>query len=75
MDKERIECCFCHESVPVWQSHNPDPADTREESRCCDDCNWGIVLPARFAMGDIINRHVARKRGAAARAERVCEIV
>mgnify|MGYP001438092283 CR=1 FL=1 len=55
MNDEQIECCFCGHTIPVWQSNNPDPADTREDARCCMWCDDAIVLPARFAVGQIIS--------------------
>lgn len=47
-------CCFCGGELKhyEWQDpsiwgNNPDPACTIDEARCCDYCDWHIVIPAR----------------------------
>jgi hypothetical protein len=44
--KERI-CSLCGETF-IGMGNNPEPLKEFEE-RCCDDCNWGKVVPARIA--------------------------
>jgi len=40
-------CCFCHEELGQFDNHNPWPAATGEDDRCCGYCNCMVVLPAR----------------------------
>ena len=45
-----LVCSLCGEKFTGW-GNNPSPlADV--DDRCCDDCNWIKVIPARLeAMG------------------------
>ncbi len=66
MSKKNInkECCICNKPLDVkrdangkiyWtQGNNSEPV---ARGRCCDACNWRVVIPARMglsieAMGD-----------------------
>lgn len=60
MDK-LIKCCFCGKEMPFRESNNPDPADTRIGSRCCLDCNYDIVLPARSMINTLIKGKLSGK--------------
>ena len=51
------KCVICKDEIQplldpktkavVWdQGHNAYPI---AEGRCCDDCNWGLVIPVRIA--------------------------
>ena len=46
-------CCLCGGPVEPWHEdskcfgHNPAPLS--EEGKCCTDCNYAFVLPARVA--------------------------
>lgn len=45
-------CSLCGGPVEAWPGgygygHNPEPLKPIEE-RCCDDCNWTKVIPARL---------------------------
>jgi hypothetical protein len=42
--KRKGICCFCGEKYKDW-GNNPQPII--EDGRCCDRCNWYVVLPAR----------------------------
>lgn len=48
-----FECCICGRSFEGF-GNNPYPVNTDENARCCDECNWGQVIPARLnqLMGD-----------------------
>ena len=42
-------CSICNEEIQAkgdWVlGNNADPIN---DGRCCDDCNWGVVIPARL---------------------------
>ena len=44
-----MECAICKEEIPSrggWdQGNNAEPVN---DGRCCDDCNWNVVIPARM---------------------------
>lgn len=41
-------CCICKQEINGI-GHNPAPFPTEwEEERCCDICNYGVVLPLRL---------------------------
>lgn len=49
---EEIKCVLCEEKVGVqdngWdKGHNADPVS---EGRCCTDCNYSVVIPARLIV-------------------------
>ena len=61
-----MKCCLCDHQIDVqytadgkvaWsQGHNAEPLIT--DGRCCSDCNWSKVIPARFGitmLGDKLN--------------------
>lgn len=37
-------CCICGKQIEGW-SNNAEPV---KQGRCCDDCNWEYVIPARM---------------------------
>lgn len=45
-----MECSICKEEIPSrggWdQGNNAEPVN---DGRCCDDCDWNVVIPARIA--------------------------
>ena len=43
---EKYKCCFCGKVFIGW-GNNPEPVKSGK-SRCCNDCNATIVLPARL---------------------------
>ena len=47
-------CSICIEEIQAkgnWVlGNNADPIN---DGRCCDDCNWGVVIQAR--LGDVYN--------------------
>lgn len=47
MSKEK--CCLCGQEI-VGYGNNPYPLCDEEdyESRCCDMCNYAVVLPERL---------------------------
>jgi hypothetical protein len=40
-------CSLCGEKFIGW-GNNPEPL-RHFDDRCCDDCNWSLVIPARIA--------------------------
>lgn len=38
-------CCICGNKIKGY-GNNPYPVNNN--GRCCDDCNWAVVLPARL---------------------------
>ncbi len=48
MEKDRQErCCICGNLVR-FGGHDPWPVSTF--GRCCDNCNYGVVLPRRIKL-------------------------
>lgn len=48
---EEIKCCICGKTFKGY-GNNTWPVVTDENARCCDDCNYSEVIPARLrAMG------------------------
>ncbi len=45
--KGNIKCCLCSADAGKY-GHNPEPLVEFENGRCCDDCNYNIVLPYRL---------------------------
>lgn len=45
MDKEAKTCCLCGVTYNGW-GNNAWPLDN--EGRCCDQCNFTKVVPARL---------------------------
>jgi hypothetical protein len=46
-----MKCCICNEEIPFqasgWdQGNNAEPVI--ENGRCCDECNWLVVIPRRL---------------------------
>ena len=47
-----MKCCFCGKEIDGF-GNNPSPFAEIEElrdARCCDECNSGIVIPARLTL-------------------------
>ena len=44
-----MQCSICKEEIPSregWdQGNNAEPVN---DGRCCDDCDWNVVIPARL---------------------------
>lgn len=48
MTTKRIKCCICGQEIEDIYSNNPYPY--KKSGRCCDDCNYEYVLPARLQV-------------------------
>ena len=45
-----MKCAICNKEIEVQHSgydrgHNADPV--KPDERCCEVCNWTVVIPAR----------------------------
>ena len=43
------KCCICGKEIKGY-GNNPWPISTNKEDRCCDECNFTIVVPKRIEM-------------------------
>jgi hypothetical protein len=43
--RRKGKCCFCGEKYDHW-GNSAEPVI--EDGRCCDSCNWTVVIPVRF---------------------------
>ena len=41
------KCCFCKKQIDGY-GNNPAPVMFSSKARCCDLCNWTIVMVARL---------------------------
>lgn len=41
-----MKCCICGKTIDDKWGNNPYPV--KEEGRCCSECNWNVVIPARL---------------------------
>ena len=49
-------CCICKQEIKDGYGHNPAPFPVEwPEQRCCDICNYGVVLPLRLEKIDYNN--------------------
>lgn len=39
--------CICGKK---FKGHGNSPSPVKDEGRCCDDCNFNAVIPARMDM-------------------------
>ena len=46
---QTVKCCFCGKEILEIMGNNPWPVNTIENARCCIECNWRVVIPARTA--------------------------
>mgnify|MGYP003971353353 CR=1 FL=1 len=46
-----MKCCICEKEIPNqngWdKGHNAQPV---EDGRCCGNCNFTVVIPARMSF-------------------------
>jgi len=49
-------CCFCGKKYDHW-GNNAEPVI--EDGRCCDHCNWTVVVPVRAAAAGVRIRRMA----------------
>ena len=45
--QNKYTCCICGKEYYGY-GNNPDPVNTDSGARCCDICNYGMVIPARI---------------------------
>lgn len=44
---KEIRCCICGRK---FTGYGNNPAPVRKRGRCCDDCNYLIVIPKRIEL-------------------------
>jgi hypothetical protein len=44
---EKEKCCICGQEI---KGVDNDPYPVREEGRCCQYCNYTVVLPERIRL-------------------------
>lgn len=48
---EPLICSICFQPIPPKGTYRGgNNADPINDGRCCDDCDWRYVIPARIAM-------------------------
>lgn len=47
MLKEKYVCCICGK---IEEGYGNDPWPLSEKGKCCDECNFEKVVPARITM-------------------------
>jgi len=51
-----MECVICNNEIEVqpsngWEEgHNAEPV---QKGRCCDVCNWSVVIPYRIELSNL----------------------
>jgi O-acetyl-ADP-ribose deacetylase (regulator of RNase III) len=57
----KMRCCFCKKALEGDESfgNNPAPANNNPRARCCNDCNFKVVLP--FRMGIHVNHNKGKQ--------------
>lgn len=43
---DNMKCCIC--GNPILDKFGNNPYPVKAEGRCCDECNWEYVIPARI---------------------------
>lgn len=52
-NKNKMKCCICGKMFEGF-GHNAEPV---KNGRCCDHCNYNVVLPTRIAKsGKVVER-------------------
>lgn len=42
----KYKCCFCGKEFHGY-GNNPAPVINDKDAKCCDSCNWKVVVPRR----------------------------
>jgi len=58
-------CAICG-SMFSGYGNNPSPVITEPGARCCDNCNWDAVIPARMYISGLVKTIRAGKVATAA---------
>ena len=45
----KLTCCLCGQEFD-GMGNSPWPVEDDQTARCCDECNWSAVIPARMKM-------------------------
>ena len=62
-------CCLCGANAGKY-GNNPFPYGEEEDDKCCDECNWTCVIPARIGKFGKEAREEWRKKEIRAKAQR-----
>ena len=41
---QKQKCCICGKEFEGW-GNNPWPVNEDDNARCCDECNYNVVIP------------------------------
>lgn len=50
MSETKFTCCICGKEV---KEYGNDPWPIKEEGRCCNYCNWTVVLKERNRLSKL----------------------
>ena len=50
MKKDKDPCVICGGEIADDWGHNPEPVKEYNEGKCCDTCNFTVVIPARIKL-------------------------
>lgn len=56
-DETKERCCLCGGEL---KKGGHDPYPIAEEGRCCDACNWAVVLPKRIELSKRNNERTGK---------------
>ncbi len=48
-ETKKFKCCICGKEVAEYGN---DPYPIKEDGRCCNYCNWTVVLKERKRLSD-----------------------
>lgn len=54
-----MKCCLCKKEIKGY-GNSPAPLNENEDAKCCDECNFKLVIPARIQelCGNAANEHL-----------------
>ena len=50
MKQEEKPCIICGGEIGEGWGNNPEPIKDYNEGRCCDTCNFTVVIPERIRL-------------------------
>ena len=50
MKKDKDPCVICGGEIADDWGHNPEPVKEYNEGKCCDTCNFTVVIPERIRL-------------------------
>ena len=61
MMSEMIKCALCGKQIDSKHSHDIRPIKTKNGNKCCEECNFNIVIPTRLAIWPIEDKLIILK--------------